>query len=510
MKVIDRTDTLLAGEMKAAMARRSLTEEGMRESEEFSSNLLNSISTVVLVINPDTSIRYANPALENLTGFTPDEVVGQKIPYPWWIWGTNPESTDNHIETVPDGVQNFELFRKKNGEVFWAEVTNVPVRRNEELQYYISSWIDVTRHKKAEKRFIQLNNHYKTILDGIIHGVLVTDKNDFICYSNENMGEITGISPEKMYGKLILTDILENTIGCTCKHYVKAKKTLQPQYYDEIPAVTPGGYKTYQSIYLVPMVISGIFSGMIITVEDVKERVKAEEKFKKYEELSKLKNNLLAKVSHELRTPLATIKGYSTLLLDYEPRLKSKEKRQYLEFIDGTTNTLTKLVSQLLDMSNLQAGLFKLKKEPTNISKLLEEAIAEAKLRSTRHEIVNNLENWLPRINIDTGGIKQVMENLIDNACKYSKEGTKVIITASRKDHKLLVSVSDHGIGIPDDDIEKVFDQMYRVEQAQSIEKPGLGLGLTICREIVEAHGGRIWVESQPGKGSTFSFVIPI
>ncbi len=80
----------------------------MRESEEFSSNLLNSLLTVVLVINPDTSIRYANPAMENLTGFTSDEVVGKKIPYPWCIWGTNPESTDNHVETVPDGVQNFE------------------------------------------------------------------------------------------------------------------------------------------------------------------------------------------------------------------------------------------------------------------------------------------------------------------------------------------------------------------------------------------------------------------
>jgi len=510
MNVVNRTNALLTAELEMADAKCNRTEERIRESEEFSSSPLDTLPNAILVINPDTSIRYVNPALENLTGFTSDEVLGQKIPYSWWIWGTKPENTDSHVEEVPDRVYNLELFRKKNGEVFWAEVTSVPVRRNGELRYYISSWIDVTKYKKVEKQFIELSNYYKNILDGIIHGVLVTDKNDFIRYSNENMGEITGISPEKMYGKLILTDILENTIGCTCKQYVKVKKTLQPLYHDEIPAVTPDGQKTYQSIYLVPIVTSGIFNGMIITVEDVKEHVKVEKELTKREELNKLKNELLAKVSHELRTPLATIKGYSTLLLEYEPRLKSKEKRQYLESIDSTTTTLTKLVSQLLDISHLQAGLFKLKKEPTNVPRLLEEAIAEAKLRTPRHEIVSDLENWMPKVNIDAARIRQVMENLIDNACKYSREGTKVIVSACRKDRELLVSVSDQGIGIPDDDIEKVFDQMYRVEQAQALGKPGLGLGLAICREIVEAHGGRVWVESQPGKGSAFSFALPI
>jgi K+-sensing histidine kinase KdpD len=261
---------------------------------------------------------------------------------------------------------------------------------------------------------------------------------------------------------------------------------------------------------LVPIVTAGIYNGMIITIEDVTKQVQTENKLTKYEELSNLKSDFLAKVSHELRSPLATIKGYSTMLLEYDKRLTNKEKHQYLEFIDNTTTTLTKLVSQLLDISHFQSGLFKLKKEPTNISRLLEEAAAEARLRSPKHEIVSDRENWLPRINIDPGRIKQVMENLIDNACKYSDEKTRVTISARIKNLQLLVSVSDQGTGIPDDDIDKIFDQMYRVEQAQSLGKPGLGLGLAICREIVEAHGGRIWAESQLEKGSVFHFIIPI
>jgi PAS domain S-box-containing protein len=510
MRVINRTNALLKAESEMAEAGLGHAQGRLLENEIFGYGLLENLPNAVLIINPDTSIRYVNPALENLTGFSSDEVVGRRIPYPWWIWGTDPEKLDNNVETAPGRVHNYELYRKKSGELFWADLTSVPVVRDGKLRHYISSWIDITKYKKVEKQFIELNTYHQTILEGITHGILVTDANDIIRYSNENLMKITGMSPGNMYGRSICIDILGNTIGCTCNHYFKAKKALHPLYHHEIPAVTPGGQKTYQSIYLVPIVTSGVFNGMIITVEDVKEQVKVEKRLSKHEEISQLKNDLLAKVSHELRTPLASIKGYSTLLLEYEPRLKTKEKREYLELIDSTTSMLTKLVSQLLDMSHLQAGLYRFKKASTNISKLLQQVIAEAKLRSPGQEIVNNSEKWLPSVNVDAGRIKQVMENLLDNACKYSSKGTKVVITACRKDQELIVSVADNGIGIPEDELERIFDKMYRVEQSQSLEKPGLGLGLTICREIVEAHGGRIWAESQPGKGSVFSFALPI
>ena len=509
MKVINGSSVLPA-ESVAARAERSLGLKTLPENEIFGDGLLENLPNAVLIFGPDTSIWYVNPALENLTGFTSSELVGKKIPYPWWIRGINPDNGDNHVETIPRSVKNFELYRKKNGEAFWAEVTSVPVIRDGEVRHYISSWIDITKYKKGERQFIELSNYYRTGLDGIMHGVLVTDKSDFIQYSNENMRIITGISPEKIYGKSILSNQLDNTIGGICNHYFKAKLTLRPQYHDEIPAITPNGQKTYHSIYLVPIIASGVFNGMFITIEDVNERVKVENELSKYEELNKFKNDLLARVSHELRTPLASIKGYSTLLLEYEPRLERKEKREYLESIDNATTTLTKLVSQLLEISRFQAGLHKFKKHPTNILELLQQVIAEAKLRAPKNEIVNDLENWLPSANIDADRIKQVMENLIENALKYSSEGSRIIVSAHRKEQELLVSVADNGIGIPEDELEKVFTQMYRIQEAQSLTKPGLGLGLAICREIIEVHGGKIWAESQPGKGSVFHFLLPI
>jgi PAS domain S-box-containing protein len=510
MKVLDKTTEQLIAELEWVNTRQTHAEEELRESEEFNSSLLENLPDVVIIANPDTSIRYANPALEQLTGFTSDEVVDKKTPYPWWIWGKSPGNSDNPAKTISGRVRTLEFYRKKSGETFWAEVTSVPVKRYGELQYFISSWVDVTEHKRAEKKVIEINIFYKSILDSAINGILVTDKNDIICYGNKSIGRITGIAPETLFGKAIFVCSLEKLVGFTRNHYIEVKKTLQPLYYHEIPAVTPDGQKIYQSGWLVPIVAEGTFNGMICTVEDTTERARMEKKLSKYEELEKLKGELLAKVSHELRTPLATIKGCSSLLLDYEPRLSGKEKREYLETIDGTTDALTNLVSQLLDVSHLKAGIITLKKEPTDILKLLEETIVEARLRSAGHEIVNDLETWLPKVNIDIPRIKQVIQNLIDNACKYSQEGTEIVISTRRSGQKLLVSIADRGIGISEGELERVFDLMYRTEQVSSINKPGLGLGLAICREIVEAHGGQIWVESQLGKGSVFYFSIPI
>lgn len=248
--------------------------------------------------------------------------------------------------------------------------------------------------------------------------------------------------------------------------------------------------------------------------ESETERQRAEEELQvkmfKYEELSKLKTNLLSTVSHELRTSLATIKGYSTMLLDYDRKLRCDEKREYLGAIDRATDRLTELVDHLLDMSRLDAGLLKLETEPTNISRLIMETVAEAELRAPKHKMVLNVRKRLPRVNIDAKRVRQVLDNLIDNAIKYSEEGTEVRVVAERVGSELRISVADQGIGIPAEELGKVFDRMYRIEQRLTPQLGGVGLGLAICRGLVEAHSGRIWVESEVGKGSTFYFTLPI
>jgi len=244
------------------------------------------------------------------------------------------------------------------------------------------------------------------------------------------------------------------------------------------------------------------------------ERQRAEEelqmKMLESEELNKLKTNLLSTVSHELRTSLATIKGYSTMLLDYDRKLRCDEKREHLGAIDRATDRLTELVDHLLYMSRLDAGLLKLETEPTNISRLIMDTVAEAELRAPTHKMVLKVKKRLPRVNIDAKRVRQVLDNLIDNAIKYSESGTKVVIQAETEAQELVIRVIDQGRGIPAADIDRVFNRMYRIERRLAQDPGGMGLGLSLCKGLVEAHDGRIWAESEEGKGSTFSFTLPL
>jgi len=223
-----------------------------------------------------------------------------------------------------------------------------------------------------------------------------------------------------------------------------------------------------------------------------------------------MQTELLSNVSHELRTPLATIKGYSTMLLDYDRRLRHDEKRKYLRFIDKASDRLVGLIDQLLDMSRLEAGLVEIKKEPASINKLIEEAVAETHVRKPRRRLVMNLPKRLPKLNFDANRVRQVLENLLDNAIKYSEEETEIVISAHQVRRRIVVSVADQGIGIPDADLPRVFDRIYRARQKRVIEVGGAGLGLSICKKLVEAHKGRIWIESEDGNGTTVFFTLPL
>jgi len=278
----------------------------------------------------------------------------------------------------------------------------------------------------------------------------------------------------------------------------------------EYTALTKDGSRFPIVAYASPIMEGNKGVGLRGIVVDITKVKQLEEKVVEYEELNELKSNLLSTVSHELRTPLAVIKGYSTMLVDYDQRLGPGEKKGCLQSIDRATDRLTELVDGLLDMSRLEAGLLKLDKQTVSVPKLVKETVVEAKLRAPRHEIVLNPTNRLPMMDIDARRIRQVLDNIIDNAVKYSEEGTRVVIEARRVGSYVQISVADQGIGIPAEDLERVFDRMYRIEQRLSPEVGGVGLGLAICKGLVQEHGGRIWVESKPGKGSTFYFNLPI
>jgi signal transduction histidine kinase len=226
-------------------------------------------------------------------------------------------------------------------------------------------------------------------------------------------------------------------------------------------------------------------------------------------QIDRLKTELLSTVSHELRTPLSSIKGYATTLMEHGEVLSPEEAREFLEIIDSESDRLDELIRNLLDMSRLEAGVLRIDREPADLSEVARACMQRVQRHTERHQL---LLEWEPDLltEVDPSRIAQVLTNLLENAVKYSPDGGEIVTSARPQGAMLQISVADQGVGIPQRDLHRVFDRFHRVEGEISKRVGGTGLGLAICQRLVEAHGGKIWVESRLGKGSTFYFTVPL
>ncbi|MEW6367769.1 MAG: ATP-binding protein [Acidobacteriota bacterium] len=226
--------------------------------------------------------------------------------------------------------------------------------------------------------------------------------------------------------------------------------------------------------------------------------------------LDELKSNFLAIVSHELRTPLTSIRAFAEILMD-ESGEDSTSRARFLAIIQKETERLTRLIDDILDLSKLEAGKMQWKMKPFVIEEVIREAIqASSPIAETKKlRITFNADGPIPHVYGDWDRIFQVVFNLIGNAVKFNRVGGEVALKVEHYLNEVTISVADTGIGIREDNLTRIFDKFHQVDATSSRERGGIGLGLAICGEIIRHHGGRIWVTSVEGQGSTFYFTLP-
>jgi K+-sensing histidine kinase KdpD len=227
------------------------------------------------------------------------------------------------------------------------------------------------------------------------------------------------------------------------------------------------------------------------------------------EQANQMKLKFLAMISHELRTPLASIKGFATTLLATDVTWDAESQRDFVAIIDEESDKLTDLISQLLDLSRLQAGKLRIQPVPRRLNEIIGTAMAQLESISAQHRLVIKIASDLPPMMADTQRIAQVLVNLVSNAAKYAPRATKITVSATTQGANLQITVSDEGPGIPIANRESVFEAFLQLENSPLQQGKGLGLGLAICKGLIEAHGGKIWI-ADTSSGTAVSFTLPI
>lgn len=229
------------------------------------------------------------------------------------------------------------------------------------------------------------------------------------------------------------------------------------------------------------------------------------------ERLNSVKNDFVSMVSHELRTPLTAIKGFVHVVLNEEAGKINEQQKKFLSIVDQSSNHLNRLIGDLLDLSKIESGLIILKLEQLDLVDVVRKSV-ETNINQIENKDIKlhlEIDKELPKINGDHSRLMQVYNNLIANAVKFTDLGGQITITVKEKGDFVCSSISDTGIGIPKAEHKKIFDKFYQVDSTHTRIVGGTGLGLFIVRTIVELHGGNIWLDSTPGSGSTFSFLLP-
>ena len=226
-------------------------------------------------------------------------------------------------------------------------------------------------------------------------------------------------------------------------------------------------------------------------------------------ELDAMRTEFLANVSHELRTPLAVIKGSANSLLQPDVIFDEQTRREFLVSIDKDADTLTRLVDDLLMISRLEANALEVRKKLFRITDVIGFIKDRLDNLTVKHHLDIDIADNLPLVSIDEGRIGEVLTNLVENAVKFSDDNTNIRIRGVYKDKEVIISVADEGIGVPPELHQKIFERFFQGDGRKAGRRTGTGLGLAICQGIIEAHGGKIRVDSKPGQGATFSFSLP-
>jgi two-component system, OmpR family, phosphate regulon sensor histidine kinase PhoR len=352
-----------------------------------------------------------------------------------------------------------------------------------------ASRLDQTIRTLTEER-----NLSSAILGSMVEGVAVVNGAERLVFANHSFAEILELHALPKSGSA-LVEVVRQT-----EMIEAVRKVLAGEPRVESEIVT-GTVRQHFFAATVAAVRAGDTSGAVVVLHDITELRK----------LERVRRDFVANVSHEFRTPLTAIQGFAETLLAGAMN-DPQNRERFLGIIVEHSRRLARLTEDLLMLSKMDADRLELEVRRVSVGQLIESCIETSRHRAAEKEIEISVKrfNGLPDVAGDRRRLAEVLQNLLDNATQYTLARGEIVVSAETRGAEVVFTVADTGIGIPKADQSRIFERFYRVDAARSREAGGTGLGLSIAKHIVEVHGGRIWVDSEVGRGSRFHFSVPI
>jgi PAS domain S-box-containing protein len=425
--------------------------------------------------------------------------------YETFLASVHPEDREyvDHKWAVALGGEPYDIEHRiiVDDEVKWVrERAELEFNSKGELKGGFGTVQDITERKQADEALRATKDYLENLIDYANAPIIVWNPRLEITRFNHAFERLTGRSTDEVLGNKV--DILfpDDSRDESMKHIREATSGERWEVV-EIPIK-----HKYGTVYILLWNSATIYAAdgktplaTIAQGQDITERKKVEQ----------LKDEFIGLVSHELRTPLTVVGGCLSTLLTEWNRLSPSEVQQLLKDALLESESLSHLIENLLELSRAQAQQLSLYPELIDVKRLVRETLSKIKRQAPSHRFVTSIPDKLPSINADPLRIERILYNLLDNAAKYSPPGSQIKVTVKAEPERLVIGVSDQGEGLSSSEQTRIFGSFQRLEDNRPDQARGAGLGLMVCRRLVEAHGGEIWVESKKGRGSTFFFSLP-
>ncbi len=508
--------------------------EQQRAEEKFR-DLLDSAPDAMVIVNEKGNIELINRQTEKLFGYPREQLIGKPVELliPHDFRNRHEQhrknySNEPHVRPMGAGLELFGLKQDKTkfpveislsplhtekGTLISAAIRDISEKKRVETELNNSKRELETLYKKLELSYEELENSYaelvrarkrlaenrtRFLINTMPHIVASATPDGALDYANRHLMDFTGLTFDELKGWgwancIYSADIERLTIAW--RHSLETGKPLQMEF----RLVNSAGVPVWHFAKVIPHSDEkGEITVWIATITDIHEHKLSEEK----------KDDFIGIASHELKTPLTSAKAYIQLLENQLSENGSPEAFLYVKRANASIERLNELISDLLDISKIQHGKLAYTFSEFDFNGMVDETIEYVRQTSPRHAIIKT-GTACPLITGDKERLRQVCINLLTNAVKYSPNAMRIDVNIQSDAHKITVSVTDYGIGIPESDLEKVFERYYRVKNAGAYYQ-GMGIGLYISAEIIHRHHGEIWATSKLGEGSTFYFNLPL